>query len=208
MSTNQILIMNPRDIARLAYAGGVAECVEAAKKNKKRAALYLDPLPVPEIDVAQTVVRAKLITSETFTPQFKAWAKEHPWDGKSDAKSWERMAVKWLRDYYLVPLAKSEPGIFEQMCKIWPEMTPPPELTKEQLAKLGNLQQQADAAMEHLAVAKREAVDKLKQLAVREKAIVKPSRTPNRRKIENLLKWLEYRSCVEDWQEDTTGWGR
>ena len=162
-------INNPKDIAHIVFRAAESEIDETIEENKKRVGRFKKPIPMPRWNVKEMLENLNYLTEKTFTPHFKQYALEHPWDGKSSAKDWAEIATKMLRDYYLLPIAKEDADLFQQMYEIWPELTPDPELTKEQRKELIGLQKQADniiARAEKLIEEFMELVEKEKEIVI------------------------------------------
>ena len=161
-------INNPKDLAHLVFRAAESEIDEAIEENKKRVGRFKKPLPVPRWDVREMLENLNYLTEKTFTPHFKQYAFEHPWDGKSSAKDWAEIATKMLRDYYLLPIAKEDADLFQQMCEVWSDLIPEPTLTKEQKAELAKLQKQAD----NIIARAEKLVEEFMELVEREEEIV------------------------------------
>lgn len=161
-------INNPKDLAHLVFRAAESEIDEAIEENKKRVGRFKKPLPVPRWDVREMLENLNYLTEKTFTPHFKQYASEHPWDGKSSREDWEKVATEMLRDYYLLPLSHDDADLFQQMCEVWPELIPDPKLTKEQRKELADLQKKAD----NIIARAEELVEEFKQLVKREEEIV------------------------------------
>ena len=162
-------INNPKDIAHIVFRAAESEIDETIEENKKRVGRFKKPIPMPRWNVKEMLENLNYLTEKTFTPHFKQYAFEHPWDGKSSAKDWAEIATKMLRDYYLLPIAKEDADLFQQMYEIRPELTPDPELTKEQRKELIGLQKQADniiARAEKLIEEFMELVEKEKEIVI------------------------------------------
>jgi hypothetical protein len=162
-------INNPKDIAHIVFRAAESEIDETIEENKKRVGRFKKPLPMPRWNVKEMLENLVNLTEKTFTPHFQRYASEHPWDGKSSAKDWAEIAAKMLRDYYLLPIAKEDADLFQQMCEIWSDLIPEPTLTKKQKAELVKLQKQADniiARAEKLIEEFMELVEKEKEIVI------------------------------------------
>lgn len=166
-------INNPKDIAHIVFRAAEIEIDEAIAENKKRAERFKKPLPMPRWNVKEMLENLNYLIEKTFTPHFQRYAFEHPWDGKSSAEDWEKAATEMLRDYYLLPLSHDDADLFQQMYEIWPELTPGPELTKEQRKELIGLQKQADDIIKQA----EDLVEEFKKLVKRENEIVKDTQS-------------------------------
>jgi hypothetical protein len=179
-------INNPGDIAHIVFRAAEIEIDEAIQENKKRVERFKKPLPMPRWNVKEMLENLNYLTEKTFTPHFKQYAFEHPWNGKSSAKDWAEIATVMLRDYYLLPLSHEDKDLFQQMCDIWKDIIPEPNLTKEQMDELINLQKQADAIMERA----EKLVTEFVKLAEREKEIVIGTQSKLDRRIANQIRFL------------------
>lgn len=137
---------NPKDIANLVFMLAENERYEVIEENAKRAEKLQEPLPIPSWNLDKMLKNVETIVNKRFSnPRY---GDLNPWDGKRSAKEWIKISTKFLRDHYLLREAKDDPDLFKQMCKKWEELTPDPELTKEQKAELVELQKQADNIIE------------------------------------------------------------
>lgn len=167
-------INNPGDFAYIVFKAAESEIDDVVKENEKRAERLKKPLPMPRWNVKEMLENLNNLTEQKFAnPHFQRYASEHPWDGKSSAKDWAEIATKMLRDYYLLPIAKEDADLFQQMYEIWPELTPDPELTKEQRKELIGLQKQADDIIKQA----EDLVEEFKKLVKRENEIVKDTQS-------------------------------
>lgn len=183
------LIITPVNIADMVFKAAREEQLEVIKENDKRAERFQEPLPVPPWDVKKMIQNIK-----TFTPQFREHAKRFPYNGSSDPDKWTEIAITRLRDDYLIPISREDDDVLRQLCELWPELTPAPELTEQQRAELANLQKQVDAIMESASAFMADRVAELQKLADHESAIARGTQTPNDQRIGNLVK------CLEKWQ--------
>lgn len=179
-------INNPKDLAHLVFRAAESEIDEAIEENKKRVGRFKKPLPVPRWDVREMLENLNYLTEKTFTPHFKQYASEHPWDGKSSAEDWADIATMMLRDYYLLPIAKEDADLFNQMCEIWPELIPDPKLTKEQRKELIGLQKQAD----NIIARAEKLIEEFMELVEKEKEIVIGTQSKWDRRIANQIRYI------------------
>jgi len=179
------IILNPLNIADKFFNIALKERLEFINENEKRAERFQEPLPIPPWDVKKMIQNIR-----TFTLQFREHAKHFPYNGSSDIEKWVEIAIKTLRDDYLIRIAHDDADLFRQLCEIWPELTPAPALTEQQRAELSILQKQADAIMESASAFMADRVAEMQRLAEREAAIVICTQTPNDKRIGNLAKWL------------------
>lgn len=183
--------ITPVSIADKVYKAALKEYLEVVEENKKRAERFQDPLPLPAWNVKKMIQNIKDLTARTFTPHFCEYAKQYPYNGSSDPDEWAEMAIKRLRDDYLLEIAREDDDVLRQLCEIWPELTPPPALTEQQRAELANLQKQADAIMEKITVFLKDGTAEMKKLSDREAEIVRGTQTPNDKRIGKLTELLE-----------------
>ena len=181
-------INNPKDLAHIIFRVAESEIDEAFEENKKRAGRFKKPLPMPRWNVKEMLENLNNLTEEKFAnPHFQRYAFEHPWNGKSSAKDWAEIATVMLRDYYLLPLSHEDKDLFQQMCDIWKDIIPEPNLTKEQMDELINLQKQADAIMERA----EKLVTEFVKLAEREEEIIKGTQSKWNTLIANQVRYLK-----------------
>ena len=180
-------INNPGDIAHIVFRAAEIEIDEAIQENKKRVERFKKPLPMPRWNVKEMLQNLNYLTEKTFTPHFQRYASEHPWDGKSSAKDWAEIATRMLRDYYLLPIAREDKDLFQQMCQVWSEIIPEPDLTKEERAELAKLQKQADDIIKQA----EDLVEEFMKLAEREEEIIKGTQSKWNTLIANQVRYLK-----------------
>lgn len=185
------LMVTPVYIADTVFKAALKEQIEVIEENERRAKIFKDPLPLPPWDVKRMVQNIKDLTARTFTPHFRELDKLYPYDGSSDPDEWAEMAIKRLRDDYLIKIAREDDDLLKQLCEIWPELTPPPALTEQQKEELTNLQKKADAIMEKVTSFLKDCVDEMKELAKHEDEIVKNTKVPGDKRIDKLVQLLE-----------------
>lgn len=185
------IIISPVNIADTVFKAARNERLEVIEENQKRLERFREPLPIPAWNAKQMIDNIRNLTAQTFTPQFRDFAKQHPFNGSSDPDEWADIAIKRLRDDYLIRIAHDDADLFRQLCEVWPELTPAPALTEQQRAELINLQKRADAIMESAADFMADRVAELRKLAEHEAAIVRGTQTPNDKRIGALSEWME-----------------
>ena len=180
-------VNNPKDLAHIVFRVAESEIDEAIEENKKRVERFKKPLPMPRWNVKEMLQNLNYLTEKTFTPHFQRYASEHPWDGKSSAKDWAEIATRMLRDYYLLPIAREDKDLFQQMCQVWSEIIPEPDLTKEERAELAKLQKQADDIIKQA----EDLVEEFMKLAEREEEIIKGTQSKWNTLIANQVRYLK-----------------
>ena len=162
-------INNPGDFAYIVFKAAELEIDEAIAENKKRVERFKKPLPMPQWNVKEILENLSYLVEEKFSnPSFREFASRNRWDSKSSKEDWYEIAERTLKEVYLLPESYYDEGLFNQMCEIWPELTPPPELTEEQRKELVELQKKADAIIANA----EKMVEEFNKLAKREEEIV------------------------------------
>jgi len=180
------IIITPVNIADKVFQAALKERLEVVEENEKRAKLFKDPLSIPPWDVKNMIENIRI-----YTLRFREHAKQFPYNRSSDIDEWVEIAIKRLRDDYLIPIASEDDDVLRQLCEIWPELTPPPALTEQQRKELADLQKQADAIMEKITVFLKDGTAEMKKLSDREAEIVRGTQTPNDKRIGKLTELLE-----------------
>lgn len=200
--TNQIKkVDNPIQIADEIFRIAINERYEIIEENEKRAKQFKEPLSVPAWNLTKMLENIDKLTEMNFAnPHFQQYAIEHPWNGESSCKAWKKVATNTLRDSYLFREAKSDPDLFKQMCKKWPELTPDPNLTDEQRAELSNLQKQADDIIERA----KGLVDEFSKLVEQEKDIIRSTQAKYDTRIADQTRYVRvnlpyYKEHVNKW---------
>ena len=188
MLTIERQINNPKDLAHIVFRAAEIEIDEAIQENNKRTGRFKKPLPMPRWNVKEMLENLNNLTEQKFAnPHFQRYASEHPWDGKSSAKDWAEIATRMLRDYYLLPIAREDKDLFQQMCQVWSEIIPEPDLTKEERAELAKLQKQADDIIKQA----EDLVEEFMKLAEREEEIIKGTQSKWNTLIANQVRYLK-----------------
>jgi hypothetical protein len=188
MLTIERQINNPGDFAYIVFKAAESEIDDVVKENERRAERLKKPLPMPRWNVKEMLENLNNLTEQKFAnPHFQRYAFEHPWDGKSSKKDWTEIATETLRDYYLLPIAHDDADLFQQMCKIWSDLTPEPTLTKEQRAELAKLQLQAD----NIIARGEELVSEFMKLAEQERKIIIGTQSKWNTLIANQVRYLK-----------------
>lgn len=199
----KFIIRNPVDIAYFICKAAAEELDEIIEENEKRTQRFQKPLKIPKWNVKQMLENIDSLTDMTFSePRFQEYAIRNPWDGKSSKKAWAEIAKKKLRDVYLLRIVRDndDTDLFEQLCEIWPEMTPELTLTKEQRDELSNLQKQADDIVERA----KGLVAEFSKLAEQEADIVRGTQSYCDTRISNQTKYVHvnmqyYKEHVKKW---------
>lgn len=195
------IILNPLNIADKIFNIALKERLEVIRENEKRAEHFQEPLPIPPWDVKKMIENIR-----TYTLRFREHAKQFPYNGSSDINEWVEIAIKRLRDDYLIRIASEDDDVLRQLCEIWPELTPAPELTEQQRMELANLKKKADEIIETVAAYIADRITELQKLADREAEIVGGTQTPNYQPIGKLMKWLviggEIYEVIRDCESD------
>jgi hypothetical protein len=184
------IIESPIDITDAVFRAASSEQLEVIEKNEKRTGRFQEPLPIPAWNVQRMIENIKSLTARTFTPHFQRYAEEHPWNGKSSSEEWATIAINRLRDDYLIRIAHDDADLFRQLCEQWPEMDPGPDLNKEELTKLVELQTQADEIFESLLQTTKDAINTLYSLVQAEHQITKSTTAINMRLIYRQGGWF------------------
>jgi len=185
------IVKSPVSIADTIFKAALGEQLEVIAENEKRAERFQEPLPIPAWNVKKMIENIKTLTAKAFTPQFRDFVKQYPYNKSSDRDEWAEMAIKRLRDDYLIRIAREDADVFRQLCEIWPELIPAPALTEQQRTELTNLQKQADAIIESAAAFMEDRIAELQKLAEREASIVRGTQSLNDKRIGGLVEWLE-----------------
>ena len=161
------------------YNGWLNSLSEVDEKNAKRVKLYQPPLPYPEFDINDILARTRKLAREYFEGK-----KSQNQNLKGTATAWEAEAIERLKSnfqYFLrwVEDTELKRKIEAQAWVIWPDMAPPCDLNKEELAKLVELQSQADELIENLLQATKDTLDKLYRLAQAERQIIADTAAQN-----------------------------
>jgi len=183
-------IESPIDIAHAVFRAAESEFDEVIEKNQKRIECLQEPLPLPYWNVKRMLENIDKVTEMNFKePRFQDFANQNPWDGKSSKKAWAEIAKTRLRDDYLLSIIRNndDANLFEQLCEIWPEMTPDPTLTKEQRVELAKLQKQADTIIERA----EGLIQEFMKLAKQEKNIVIGTQSKWDTRITDQVKYLK-----------------
>lgn len=189
----------PKDIANLVFVLAEDERQEVIEENARRAEKLQEPLPVPSWDLNKMLKNIEIIINKRFSnPRY---GELNPWDGKRSAEDWKQISTKFLRDSYLLKVAKNDPELFKQMCEKWPEITPDPDLTKEQRAELAKLQLQAD----NIIARGEELVSEFMKLAEQEINIIKNTQSKFDALIREQTRYLKvdtqyYKGFVRKWR--------
>lgn len=185
-----MVINSPIDITDTVFRAAASEQLEVITENEKRAERLQEPLPIPAWNVKRMIENIKNLTARTFTPQFRDFAKQYPYNSSSDPDEWAAIAAKKLRDDYLIRIARDDADLFRQLCEQWPEMDPGPDLNKEELTKLVELQTQADEIFESLLQTTKDAINTLYSLVQAEHQITKGTTAKNMRLIYRQGDWF------------------
>ncbi|MPM31112.1 hypothetical protein SDC9_77665 [bioreactor metagenome] len=192
----KFIIKNPVDIADVVYKAAAAELDEIIVENEKRTQRFQKPLRVPKLNVKQMLENIDSLTEMTFNKPTNLY----PWDNQSSKKAWSEIAKIKLRDDYLLKLTNDDDDLLQQLSEVWPELTPEPTLTKEQLSELSKLQQQADDIIKQAIALETE----FNKLAEQEKDIIRNTQSKYDERIADQVKYLHvnlqyFKDHVKKW---------
>ena len=70
------IIISPVNIADTVFKAARNERLEVIEENQKRSERFREPLPIPAWNVKQMIDNILNLTAQTFTPQFRDFAKQ------------------------------------------------------------------------------------------------------------------------------------